>query len=157
MHSRSERRPGPMWRRYGGEDSAGALEPDSSAAPSSAARWPHPTTTVRPITTMAHPITRRALMAPGIIGRRATAATPPIAPAATDPTIPRPARSSAMTACAIPARNRADVEHQGPPSGGPFYYSAGASAIVGSMPGSKDYQLLLRDADRRQLLQNHYL
>jgi len=25
------------------------------------------------------------------------------------------------------------------------------------MPGSKDYQLLLRDADRRQLLQNHYL
>src|SRR5579883_1038255 len=41
IHRRSEMRPEPTSKRCGAEDSVGALEPDFSAARSSAARWRH--------------------------------------------------------------------------------------------------------------------
>jgi hypothetical protein len=44
-----------------------------------------------------------------------------IAPVSTDPTIPQPARFSAKTAYALPARDRTISNTTGPPPGGPFY------------------------------------
>src|SRR5215813_13328952 len=118
MRLRSKRRPQAMWRRCGVGDLVGALEPDSSAAPLSAARWLRPTTTVG-LTTMAHPITRQAVMAPATIRRRL--ATELTALSATDPTIRLPERSSATMACVIPARDRGPIpEQSGAARGRPF-------------------------------------
>jgi len=52
-----------------------------------------------------------AALAPVTIRRRGTKATPVTAPAATDPTIRRPARSSVTTVYAIPARNLSQYQY----------------------------------------------
>jgi CRP/FNR family transcriptional regulator, cyclic AMP receptor protein len=62
-----------------------------------------------------------------------------------------------MTACAIPARDGADSERRGPPSGGPFYLFRGRIGYSRRMPGPKDIAPHPRDADKRALLQNNYL
>jgi hypothetical protein len=97
----------------------------------------------RPYYIMARPTICRPLMAQVIIQRRFIEAAHLTAPAVTNPTIPQQVRSSAMTACAIPALERITSNTKAA-GGWPFTYGlcacllrdAGAHCLEGGLVAS---------------------